>query len=208
MCIFAKIKYFFSVNKRIHNGALVSTGFSDYMESNYFHNDKGSLIDWHCYAFLTCEHGYSKCRESVKSYFEGAMVGSFLMLLLVATNFLDIEYMEYFVATKNAMMILLFALWAFLAIRQWDMWIDSRIFRLMSTYHLLKLNNLLGEECFDATKEPVTQVDKVFELFGGLAALKDIPEPDKIDQIFQEYETKHLMPKKAKIKAGHISQLK
>lgn len=201
MGIFEKIKYFFSVNKRIHNGALVSVGFSDYMESNHFHNIERSIIDWNCYAFLTCERGYSKCRGLEKRYFAGAVICSFLMLLLTATNFLDIDYMKYFLATKNAMMILLFALWVFLAIRQWNMWIDSRIFRLMSTYHLLKLNNLLGEECFDATKEPATQVDKVFEFCGGLAALKNIPESEKIDQLFQEYAAKHLTPKKAKLKA-------
>lgn len=200
MGVFEKIKYFFSANKRIQNGLLVSAGFSDYMESNYFHNNKNSIIDWNCYAFLTCERGYSKYRALEKRYFAGAMICSFLMLLLVATNFLDFDYKEYFVSTKNAMMILLFALWAFLAIREWNMWIDGRIFRLMGTYHLLKLNNMFGEECFDPTKEPATQVDKVFEFCGGLAMLEHIPENEKIDQIFQEYATKHLTPKKAKIK--------
>lgn len=190
------IKYFFNADARIRSGAVSTIGFSNYVENNYFHNQEKAVIDWNCYAFLACERGYSQCLADERRYGISALACSIAALLLAVSGFLDLKFLQYFVATKNTVNILLIVLWFYLTIKQWNTWIAVRVMRLVTAHHLLKLNSLLDEQRFDITKEPISQVRNVLA-FCGSRPLSNMPEHQTMDQMFKDYADEHLKSKRS-----------
>lgn len=182
----AKIKYFFHFNERAWQSARELGRFESFIEEVFYKNNREDCIGWNGLSFLHAYSMYLDAKSNSTFLVILQMLCFGLILLLLWVDFSGFLVFDQLLALRNTALLIVSCASLFLTFLYCNNVVNRKAFQIVCAYHVMRINELLGEQKYPFSNNVDNFLPDMFELVRAKRPSK-IPTQDEIEMFLGDF---------------------